>query len=235
MTYTIGSPKPSEAKAFEGDKSHLKDPKETILRVPSLASDSLGDQDLKQASPEQKRLRSVDSASAVPSGPGDGHGIHEQGSPLHHRWPQHGVMGYHSHDGYGLQASPLHHGVTFPPPYSPRFPFRTYPSGSPLKSGRGGTRLLAFRQRHEPVQSLFPVSQRGKGSRHVPSPRNNRESPVAKTDLAESESSGFGPDLQKDDSASVVPISRKTKRKLPLARKSSQSPDAEASQHAERP
>lgn len=231
MTYTMEAPKPSDANASEGNKSDHKDPKESILRVPSLASDSLGDQDPKQASPEKQRLRSVNSASTVPSGPGDGHGMHERGSPVHHGWPQHGGMGYRSHEGYGPQGSPVHHGVTFPPPYSPRFPFRTYPSGSPLKSGRGGARLSAVRQWNGPVQSSFPVSQRGKGNRPVPSPWTNQESPVAKTDLAEPESSDFGPHLQKDNYATVVPISRKMKRKLPLARKSSQSSNGEASQH----
>jgi hypothetical protein len=139
--------------------------------------------------------------------------MHERGSPVHRGWT-HSGMGYQSHDLYGLQGSPVGNGVTFPPPYSSRFPFRTYAGGSTLKSGRGGSRVSAVRQWHEPSQSSFPVSQRGKGNRRVHSP------PGATTNLAEYQSTSLGPHMQ-NDSATTISISRKVKRKLPLARKPS--------------
>jgi len=196
------------------DGSKAQGPSQSILQVPSLTSRSDGEQDPKQTSPEQQHLNNT--APSVP-------GVHERASPIHPGW-QHGgmAMSYRTRDGGYAdprlvhQTSPVRHGVTFPPPYSPRFPFRT-PGGppSPLKSGRGGSRLSS--------RNSFPVSQRGKGgrSRIVRSPittPNSENSVAAKTETEESLSPGLGPHLQKD--SAVADVSRRMARKLPLARKS---------------
>lgn len=216
MTRKEGSPNASDAKSSGSVGSHSKgskaeDASQSILQVPSLTSRSDGEQDPKQASAEQLLQLNSSAPSGVP-------GVHERVSPVVHPGWQHGgmAMSYRTRDGGYAdprlvhQTSPVRHGVTFPPPYSPRFPFRT-PGGppSPLKSGRGGSRLAS--------RSSFPVSQRGKSSRAriVRSPITTPKSD-AKTESEESQSPGLTPQLQKD--SVVAGISRKMTRKLPLAR-----------------
>ena len=231
MTCTEEAPSTPGAMSSEYAKDSKSKESQAILQVPSLTSRSDGEQEPKQTSPEEPRPQLTNStpSTCIP-------GMLERVSPVHPGW-QHGgmAMSYRTRDGgYAdprlVHASPVRHGVTFPPPYSPRFPFRT-PGGppSPLKSGRGGSRLAS--------RTSFPVSQRGKGSRSriVRSPISSpstHESPVAKKESEESQSPGLGPHLQKDAIA-ISGISRKTnKRKLPLARKAveQQSPvQAEAS------
>lgn len=188
---------------------------QSILQVPSLTSRSDGEQEPKQPSQEQQRLNNT-----TPSGVQH---VQERISPVHPGW-QHGgmAMSYRTRDGGYAdprlvhQTSPLRHGVTFPPPYSPRFPFRT-PGGppSPLKSGRGGSRLAS--------RNSFPVSQRGKGGRprivRSPITTPDTKKSVGRTESEETRlPAGLGPHLQKE--SAIASISRKMTRKLPLARKS---------------
>ena len=222
------SPDSPDTKSTGSVDSHAKGTKspegsQSILQVPSLTSRSDGEQEPKHASPDQQH---VNFTNCAPSGVAN---VHDRASPVHHGW-QHGgmAMSYRTPDGGYAdprlvhQTSPVRHGVTFPPPYSPRFPFRT-PGGppSPLKSGRGGSRLS---------RTSFPVSQRGKGGR-----ARIVRSPITtpKKESEETQSPGLGPHLQKE--SAVTDISRKMTRKLPLARKAAVADTKESSAEATAP
>jgi len=230
--------KPTEAKSpgsinSSSKGSKAQDASQSILQVPSLTSRSDGEQEPKQGSPEQQHLQ-LNNAAPPCSGV---RSAHERMSPVHHHpgW-QHGgmTMSYRTRDGGYAdyhQTSPVSHGVTFPPPYSPRFPFRT-PGGppSPLKSGRGGSRLS--------TRNSFPVSQRGKGggrSRIVRSPITtpSQERSVATSESQETQSPGLGPHLQKESMSAG--ISRKMTRKLPLAMKAAEAKENSVDSEAQPP
>lgn len=219
MTYkaptSLGSPETKSPGSVDSHTGGTKSPEasQSILQVPSLTSRSDGEQEPKHATPDQQHVHFNN------SNPSSVQSVHERASSIHPGW-QHGgmAMSYRTPDGGYAdprlvhRTSPVRHGVTFPPPYSPRFPFRT-PGGppSPLKSGRGGSRLS---------RTSFPVSQRGKGGRAriVRSPITTPESLASKNESSEVEQSpGLGPHLQKD--SAISEISRKMTRKLPLARK----------------
>mmetsp|Transcript_4723 Transcript_4723/g.10628 ORF Transcript_4723/g.10628 Transcript_4723/m.10628 type:complete len:219 (-) Transcript_4723:102-758(-) len=119
------------------------------------------------------------------------------------RHPAHSPFGWRMYDQ--AHFSPAR--VTCPPPYDARFPFRPLKENySPqVRSGRGGARMVRHAPtEHVPEKRSLTVSQRGGKSRGVPRTEPSLSARVA------------------------VAISRKTKRKLPLARSASVTPvDAE--------
>jgi hypothetical protein len=222
MTYKEEAPKLPETKSPGSDTSHSKEAKSedaSILQVPSLTSRSDGEQEPKETSQDRQGAAKKSASPITPHG-------HGRGSPVvfHPGW-QHGgmAMSYRTRDGGYAdprlvhQTSPLRHGVTFPPPYSPRFPFRT-PGGPPsplVKSGRGGKRVSS--------RNSFPVSQRGKGGRArivrspITTPGSDKsvaknESPIttpgSDKSVAKNESPITRPDSDKSVAKNESPITR---------------------------
>jgi hypothetical protein len=132
--------------------------------------------------------------------------------------------------------SVFRHGVSCPPPYDSRYPFRPHPnikevnnlsSGAPssIRSGRGGGRLGIHSSQYEmsSKRASYPVSQRGKGSRgmtrlcEIPTRalQSNNESPVthSNTSAAIDNRKGTSPLPQEDET-----ISRKSKKSILLER-----------------